>query len=262
MYEGIKQAVGFQVPDMSIGLDEEKGFGFVTLRGTARKVGEVDLHLPEGLQCGNKRAGFVLDAKHDERLVMASGCIDLPAENDMAHPGGVTLRISLGKNFRADREVGGGQFVECGVDESMNGIFERNNSAVGLVRTDLFNHLGDRVCGRVSHAGAEFRDGRLVRGAAGWTEARDDDVVFQSEGGRHDLPVNCANRLGAERAVAAVDEAAQQLHLAVWRVDGKRGAVFDNADFFRQSGALVEKAQQLCVKSVDALAQFSEVAHG
>jgi hypothetical protein len=120
LHEGFKQAVGFQVPEVSIGLDEEKCVGSVTLRGTARKVGEVDLHLPEGFQCGNQRARFVLDAKHDEGLVVASGRIDLTAENDVAHPGGLALRISLGKNFRADREVGGGQLVERGIDESMN----------------------------------------------------------------------------------------------------------------------------------------------
>jgi hypothetical protein len=62
--------------------------------------------------------------------------------------------------------------------------------------------------------------------------------------------------------LVALAETAEESDFAVGGVDREGGAVFDDADFLGEDGALVEKAKQLGVDGVDLLPEGIEGGHG
>ena len=101
-----------------------------------------------------------------------------------------------------------------------------------------------------------------MRGAARNSEAGNDDIFFKCKRGRHDLAVDRADGLGSQWTLTPLHEAAEEFGLAVGSVDRQRGAVFDDANFFRERGPLVEKSEQLGVECVDLFPEGVEIAHG
>ena len=168
--------------------------------------------------------------------------------NDAAHlvprDAGDKVVFDAEMDLGADAQAGFAEEIQGVVHRAFGGVLDGHHPVIGPAFFDLFEHIPNGGQRNVTDAGAEFIAGGLMAPGAFGAEAGDGEIFLQGERCGHDFPVNGADGAGAESALAAANQGAQELFLAFGDVDRAAGRAFDFPDFVDQIGAAVEQIDE------------------
>ena len=105
----------------------------------------------------------------------------------------------------------------------------------------------------------EFANCSLMGPGSCRPEVGDFEILFERECCRHDLAVNCANRvIWQATSFSFLAEATEQFLFTLGRVDFESVLFLDLTDFVDNVGSLIEKADDVGIDGIDFDALFFE----
>lgn len=168
-----------------------------------------------------------------------------------ARNGGHEAVLDAEEDLGADVEGGIDEEIEGVGDGAFGGVFDGDDAVVGFAAADLLENVSEIWLREIFDRVTEFGDCGLVRPGAFGAEVGDFEIVFEGEGGGHDLAINRANRGFCEAALIEFDEALQQGIFALGRVNLESVSFFDNAYVVNEFSAFREKIEKLSVERVN-----------
>ncbi len=144
-------------------------------------------------------------------------------------------------------------------DDAFGGIFDRHHAVIRAVFADLGENVGDGFLRRITQAGAELADGRLMREGRLRAEIGDDHRLLERQRAGHDFAVDGAQLLVGHRPLVQLADALQHGAFAVRRVNLLAGLELHGADGQHVFRALIEQPDDARVQLVNRLAMFGNV---
>ena len=152
-----------------------------------------------------------------------------------------------------------GEQIQGVIHGTLSAVFDRHHAVVRPAAGDIIEDVLKAGLGHIGHTAAKFIQGRLVGPCSLRSQIGNFQIFLQSEGSRHDLPVNGADGFLRQTSLQIrvfFRQRLQQCFFALGSVNHNAGGFFGLADAMHYFCPFVEQAQQFIIEEVDFFTKF------